>query len=60
MDNQKDKCVLCGKESPYNITTHIDLRIGYIEGGGQGCFQPKKCFDEQNEKLLKMLKNEKK
>lgn len=39
----KDKCVLCGKESPYTIDTHIDYRVGYVEGVGQGCFQPNKC-----------------
>jgi hypothetical protein len=45
-DNNKlefDKCVLCGKESPYFLSTHIDLRQGYVEGGGQGCFQPNVC-----------------
>lgn len=39
----KDLCVLCGKESPYLVSTHIDLRIGYVEGAGQGCFQPHTC-----------------
>jgi len=24
-------------------STHIDLRTGYVEGGGQGCFQPNNC-----------------
>jgi hypothetical protein len=38
-----DKCVICGKLSPYTKETHIDLRINYIEGGGQGCFQPHIC-----------------
>lgn len=38
-----DKCVICGITSPYKTTTHIDHRIGYIEGGGQGCFQPNIC-----------------
>ena len=38
-----DKCVICGKESPYLRSTHIDLRVGYVEGGGQGCFQPNEC-----------------
>jgi hypothetical protein len=38
-----DKCVICGKESPYLRSTHIDLRTGYVEGGGQGCFQPNFC-----------------
>lgn len=34
---KKDKCVLCGKETEYDETTHIDLRIGYVEGDGQTC-----------------------
>lgn len=38
-----DKCVICGKESPYLKSTHIDMRVGYVEGGGQGCFQPNNC-----------------
>lgn len=38
-----DKCVLCSKLSPYFKTTHIDHRIGYVEGSGQGCFQPNIC-----------------
>jgi hypothetical protein len=38
-----DKCVICGKESPYTKSTHIDLREGYVEGAGQGCFQPNIC-----------------
>lgn len=38
-----DKCVICGKTSPYTRSTHIDHRIGYVEGGGQGCFQPNQC-----------------
>jgi hypothetical protein len=38
-----DKCVICGKETPYLRSTHIDHRIGYVEGGGQGCFQPNIC-----------------
>jgi hypothetical protein len=42
-EDEYDKCVICGKESPYLRSTHIDLRTGYVEGGGQGCFQPKIC-----------------
>jgi hypothetical protein len=41
--NEFDKCVICGKESPYKASTHIDLRDGYVEGAGQGCFQPLFC-----------------
>jgi hypothetical protein len=40
---QYDHCVICGKETPYLRSTHIDLREGYIEGGGQGCYQPNTC-----------------
>ena len=32
-----EKCVLCGKETDIDITTHIDSRIGYEEGLGQLC-----------------------
>lgn len=38
-----DLCVVCGKKTPYQIQTNIDQRIGYVEGGGQGCFQPTVC-----------------
>ena len=38
-DKKYDKCVICGAESPYTMDTHIDLRHGYIEGAGQGCFR---------------------
>jgi hypothetical protein len=40
---QYDHCVICGKESPYLRSTHVDLRVGYVDGGGQGCFQPTEC-----------------
>jgi hypothetical protein len=42
-DNSYDYCIICGKQSPYSKVTHIDDRVGYIEGGGQECFQPKIC-----------------
>jgi hypothetical protein len=38
-----DNCVICGKESPYTKSTHIDLRTGYVEGMGQVCFNPDNC-----------------
>lgn len=41
--NGYDKCVICGKVSPYLTTTSIDLRSGYVEGAGQGCFQKNIC-----------------
>lgn len=33
----KDTCIMCGVETPYDFETHIDMRIGYIEGAGQLC-----------------------
>ena len=39
----KDKCILCGVETPYDFETHVDLRIGYIEGAGQLC---SKCYSQ--------------
>ena len=38
-----DVCVICGKETPYLRSTHIDNRIGYVEGSGQGCYQTNIC-----------------
>jgi hypothetical protein len=43
----KDKCVLCGEDSPYEFETHIDLRVGYIEGAGQLCT---KCLNKGTER----------
>lgn len=38
-----DRCQICHKESPYTKSTHINERIGYVEGAGQGCFEPDNC-----------------
>ena len=43
-----DVCVICGEKSPYLSSTHIDKRIGYVEGAGQTCFKPKKCNNNQS------------
>ena len=34
---EKDKCVNCKRETLYSKETHIDFRLGYIEGAGQLC-----------------------
>jgi hypothetical protein len=39
----KDKCILCGVETAYDESTHIDMRVGYIEGAGQLC---SKCYQK--------------
>lgn len=36
-DTQFDNCVMCGNETQYKTSTHIDLRAGYVEGVGQLC-----------------------
>jgi hypothetical protein len=36
-DGQFDNCVLCGKQTQYKTSTHIDMRHGYVEGVGQLC-----------------------
>lgn len=33
----KDRCIRCGVETAYDETTHIDMRVGYVEGSGQLC-----------------------
>lgn len=37
MDNEKEKCVICGTHTRFNISDHIDTRYGYVEGMGQLC-----------------------
>ena len=37
MDNKKDKCVVCKKETPYLTSANIDERLNYVEGAGQLC-----------------------
>lgn len=34
---EKDVCVVCGEETPYDRETHIDFRKYYVEGAGQLC-----------------------
>jgi hypothetical protein len=35
--NEFEYCILCGVETSVKISTHIDMRHGYIEGAGQLC-----------------------
>lgn len=41
----KENCILCGKETTIDVTTHIDFRVGYIEGAGQLCTE---CYLKGN------------
>jgi len=40
---EKDKCVICGSETPYDKTLDVNVRQHYVEGSGQLC---KKCNNE--------------
>ena len=43
----KDKCIMCGNDSPYERHVHIDLRVGYIEGAGQLCIA---CYEHMDDR----------
>jgi hypothetical protein len=43
VDKEKEKCVLCGKETEYLKGTPVDQRLHYIEGSGQLCAR---CYVE--------------
>ena len=45
----KDKCVMCGCETEYEFSTHIDLRYGYVEGAGQLCTN---CYTQGSRRNL--------
>ena len=38
-----EKCVICGSETPYRVSTPINQREFYVEGAGQVC---QKCYYE--------------
>ena len=58
----KDKCINCKCETLYDKETHIDFRLGYVEGAGQLCLD---CYGtiygltpklQGKEKLIKKIK----
>jgi hypothetical protein len=53
--NPIEKCVICGKDTPYRFNDHIDIRLGYVEGSGQGCYQPTVC--EKNSNYISVSKD---
>lgn len=48
----KETCILCGKETHEEITTHVDFRTGYIEGAGQLCLE---CHNRGNQSGRDMI-----
>ena len=47
--NPVEKCVLCGDDTQYHFSDHIDMRVGYIEGAGQLCT---KCWNKGTDRRL--------
>jgi hypothetical protein len=39
----KDKCITCGKETPYDKDLHINNRLWYVECAGQLC---RACWED--------------
>tara|TARA_B100001123_G_C14312904_1_gene632132 strand:+ start:32 stop:211 length:180 start_codon:yes stop_codon:yes gene_type:complete len=42
-NEEKDKCVVCKEDTPYEKETHVHKRYCYVEGAGQLC---ETCWDE--------------
>lgn len=53
----KETCILCGKETHEEITTHIDFRTGYIEGAGQLCLECYKKGDTSSRNHITIPEN---
>jgi hypothetical protein len=48
-EDEFDHCVLCGVETIYKRNTHVDMRLGYIDGAGQLC---PACWDKGNDRSM--------
>lgn len=44
-----EKCIKCGNETDTLKTTHVDFRIGYVDGAGQLC---RDCYMASSRMLL--------
>jgi hypothetical protein len=54
----KDKCINCKCETLYDKETHIDFRLGYVEGAGQLCLDCWEVIYGSKLKNKKEVKNE--
>jgi hypothetical protein len=48
----KDICILCGNETSYEFETHVDMRVGYIDGAGQLCSNCYEKGDQSSRELM--------
>jgi len=44
-----ETCILCGEITDVLVDSHIDYRVGYIEGAGQLC---RKCYSKGTDRSL--------
>jgi hypothetical protein len=44
----KDKCIICGVETPYDYETSVDVRMWYVETAGQLCAR---CYNGNDCKI---------
>lgn len=49
LKDMKDTCVMCGKETEYDINESIHNRFNYVEGAGQLCSS---CAGKEDESVL--------
>jgi len=54
---QFDNCVICGKQTQYKTSTHIDMRSGYVEGVGQLCGNCNSAGSSSGRELMTIPKN---
>jgi hypothetical protein len=50
--NPIEICIICGAETEYRFNTHIDYRVGYVEGAGQLCL---KCYYNESTPSIDQL-----
>ena len=48
-DSIYETCVMCSKETTTLKSTHVDFRVGYVEGAGQLCWE---CYTGKSRSLI--------
>ena len=44
-----EMCIMCSKETTTLKSTHVDFRVGYVEGAGQLCWE---CYTGKSRSLI--------
>ena len=58
-ENLYETCIMCGAKTDVLISTHIDMRHGYIEGAGQCC---RDCYNrpatrDEDDYIVRVMRN---